>query len=230
MKKTLLLFCACITMLATQAQDVNFLNTLMEDFKLSILQQPHDFDSPKFEQMYNGSPFLEKEWQSSTIELSDGQAFTCLMRYFVYADQFWIKKENNEITSLTISPKINSLQLGERRFEYQTYLVDGKPKTGLIEAIYKSTLFKTYSCTLVKGQEVSGYQEKEKDLFKIKSMLYYKIDDNQITALPQNKKELFSIFGDKKAKMENYFKAKKMKIKDESDIIQLFAHFDTLTQ
>lgn len=230
MKKIIIVFVCCFAFMQTKAQEINSINSMLENFRLSMLPDVRDFDSPRFAEMYDGSPFLDTEWQEGTVTLVSGKTHVFSMKYLVYSDLILTKNQHDSINMLNLSNQIQNIQMNGRTFLFVNYPLNNKMKNGLMESIYdnKSKLLKLYTCRLEKGAETSGYQEKAKDKFLIKETLYCQLAGGNLIPLPRVKKELFQLFGDKSGKVEKYFKEQKMKIKAEKDIAKLLEYYDSL--
>lgn len=73
MKKLIFILCLFLSVPLLKAQDVNSVNSTMNNFRLSMLPDAMDVDSPKFAATYDGTPFLEKEWQPGSVTLISGE-------------------------------------------------------------------------------------------------------------------------------------------------------------
>ena len=230
MKKLILILCLFLSVPLLKAQDVNSVNSTMNNFRLSMLPDAMDVDSPKFAATYDGTPFLEKEWQPGNVTLISGEVKKYAMRYFVYGEQIWLKNDADSTYTLNLSDKIADITIGNRHFIYTDYVTGNKSKTGILEIIYNGTagkLLNLHTCQLEKGRPANGYQEKEKDKFQHKEVLYYQLDEQEASVLPRSKKEFLSIFGDKAHVIGKYIKDNKLKMKPE-DLTKVFAYYDEI--
>lgn len=230
MKKiTFVLFC-CFLFIIAKGQEFNSTNSMLENFRLSMLPSIRDLESSELSEKYDGSPFLNEEWKEGTVTLNTGKSHKFLIKYLVYGDLILIKNEKDSINKLNLSNQILHIKFNDHTFIYISYPWHNKIKEGLMEVLYdnKSKLLKLYTCRIEKGAETSGYQEKEKDKFLIKEVLYCQISDGKLMLLPRSKKELFQLFGDKNDQVERFFKEQKLKIKNEKDIAKIFTYYDML--
>lgn len=230
MKTKILFICLLFIGTIIKAQDVNSINSTLNNFRLSLFPEAAGFDSPKFAELYDGSPFLQKEWQPGSITLLSGEILKYPLRYFVYEDQIWLKNEKDSIHNLNLSEQIKEIKIADQTFIYTSYLGGDKLKKGILEVLYNGVnckLLNLYVCKLEKGREANGYQEKEKDKFQLKKTLYYQTGDHEALILPRSKKELFTIFRDKAGLIEKYFKNNKLKMNPE-DITEIFSYYDKL--
>lgn len=230
MKKIILFFCIFLAGCLLKAQDVNSVNSKINNFRLSRLPGAIDVDSPKFAEVYEGSPFLDKEWQPGSVTLLSGTVKKYAMRYFVYGEQIWLKNKADSVYVLALSDTITEITIGNRHFIYTDYVSGSKPATGILEVIYNgngSKLLKLHTCQLEKGRPASGYQEKEKDKFQHKETFYYQLDQQKTAVLPRSKKEFLSIFREKANVIGKYIKEHKLKMKAE-DLSKVFAYYDQI--
>lgn len=229
MKKiTIVLFC-CFLFIFTKAQEFNTVNSMLENFRLSMLPDVRDLDSHALAEKYDGSPFLNKEWKPGIVTLLSGESYEFPMRYLIYGDLILIKNDKDSVNMLNLSNQIQNIKMDGQTFIYVNYPWNNKMKNGLMEVLYekKSKLLKLYTCRIEKGAETSGYQEKEKDKFLIKETLYYQLNDGSLMPLPRPKKELYQIFGNESSKMEKFVKEQKLKIKEEKDLAKIFTYYDS---
>lgn len=230
MKKIIFLCSVLLITAIVKGQNVNDINSSLVNFKLSILPQPTDFDTPKLSLLYEGSPFLVNEWQEGSVIMNSGKTYKYLMKYFIYENQIWLKNASDSIRNLNLSKNIQNIQINDRTLIYGIYVLGDKQKEGLLEVTYEgpqSKLLKLHSCRLEKGQETSGYQQKEKDKFLHKEDLYYQIGDQVIMPLPRSKKEFFLVFGRKADAVTKYFKDNKLKMNAEG-LSKVFAYYDEI--
>lgn len=229
MKKIVVILFSCLEFMVVNAQELNNVNSMLENFRLSMLPDVRDLDSPTFTEKYAGSPFLYPEWHRGTIALHTGKSYEFPMKYLVHGDLILIKSEKDSINKLNLSNQILNIKMNGQTFVYLSYSWNNKIKNGLMEVLYenKSRLLKLYTCRIEKGAEVSGYQEKEKDKFVIKETLFCQLNEGNPILLPRSKKELFSLFVDRSSEMEKFFKEQKLKLKDDKDLVKLFIYYDS---
>lgn len=230
MKKMTFILCLFWGIFEGNAQSIDKINSEMNNFRLSMLPETMDADSKKFKETYEGNPFLDKEWQLGSVTTTSGEVVKYSIRYFIYGEQIWLKDETDSTYNLNLSDKIAEITIADKHFIYTEYIAGNKPKTGILEVLYNggdSKLLHLHTCQLEKGREANGYQNKEKDKFIHKEILYYQLGEKNAWALPRSKKEFFSIFGDKANAVENYFKDNKLKMNTE-DLFKVFTHYDEI--
>ncbi len=228
MKKLFLIsfFFGCICVL--RAQDVNSINSTMNNFRLSMLPEVASFET--IGRYYDGNPFLESEWLAGRVVMESGQVLEYPMKYFVYTDQILLKNEQDSIRSLNLSEQVRNVKIGDRIFVYDEYYWGSKMKKGILELLYRGTfgnVFLLHTCKIEKGREANGYQEREKDAFRQQHTLYYNIEDAEITALPRTKRDFFRIFGVYAARVEKFCKENRLKTNPE-DMPRIFTYYDEL--
>ncbi len=219
-------FLGCIV--TVHAQDVNSINTTMNNFRLSMLPEAATFESLAL--YYAGSPFLEEPWLAGQVIMVSGETLEYPMRYFIYGEQILLKNEQDSIRSLNLSKQVREVRIGDRSFVYDEYYWGSKVKTGILELLYRGSscrVFLLHTCKIEKGREANGYQEREKDAFRQQHTLYYSMDDASPLPLPRTKKDFFRIFGKYAGDMEKCCKENKWKIRQE-DMVQIFTRYDEL--
>lgn len=229
MKKILFISCLLIHVLFASAQSVSELNTTLINFRLGMLPETPDYVS--LTEYYDGSPFLEEEWQPGKITFFSGRTYEYPMKYMVYADQIWVKDKQDSVRGLTLSEQIKSIEIGDKTFVYGTYSLGYKQKNGVLEMLYpgiEGRLLLLYTCTIEKGREGNGYQKKEKDRFVLKKEFYYQIGEEMAKPVPRSKKDFFAVFNDRAKDVEKFSKDNKLKIKRQEDLIKIFSFYDDL--
>ncbi len=213
---------------AVNAQDVNSINTTMNNFRLSMLPEAATFESISL--YYDGTPFLEEQWLPGQVFMISGQTLAYPMRYFVYSEQILLKNEQDSIRSLNLSEQVREVKIGDRSFVYDEYYWGNKVKTGILELLYRGSscrVFLLHTCKIEKGREANGYQEREKDFFQQQHTLYYSMEGTPALPLPRSKKDFFRIFGKYAGEMEKFCKGNRLKIRQE-DMPQIFTCYDEL--
>ena len=222
----ILFFLGCIAMV--KAQDVNSINSTMNNFRLSMLPEAATFEAIAL--YYDGNPFLESEWLPGKVFMVSGQTLEYPMKYFVYAEQILLKNEQDSIRSLHLSEQVREVRIGNRFFVYDEYFSGGKVKTGILESLYRGSscrVFLLHTCRIEKGREGNGYQEREKDFFQQQHTLYYSMEDAPAMPLPRGKKDFFRIFGEHAGAVERFCKENRLKIRQE-DMPRIFTRYDEL--
>lgn len=217
-------------MITASAQDVNSINTTMNNFRLSMLPEAATFESLVL--YYDGSPFLEEQWLPGQVFMVSGRMLEYPMKYFVHGEQILLKNEQDSVRTLNLSEQVREVRIGDRSFVYDEYYWGSKVKTGILELLYRGSscrVFWLHTCKIEKGREANGYQEREKDSFRQQHTLYYSMDDASALPLPRAKKDFFRIFGKYAGDMEKFCKENKLKIRQE-DISRIFARYDELKE
>lgn len=229
MKKLCLILFLCAFSSILRAQDLNQLNAMLHELRLSMLPEYRTLESPKFLSQYEGTPFLENEWKDGIITLKSGESYVVPAKYCIYTGEIWLKVNADSVISLNLSNHLLLVQLNQRKFVYGVYEYGEKQKSGLMELLCagKNKLLKLHTCTIEYGREGDGYQPKRKNKFIKKGMLYYQKGEEEAKVLPRSKKDFFLIFGEKRPEVEKYFKSNKLKMK-EDNIVKVFNYYDSL--
>lgn len=111
---------------------------------------------------------------------------------------------------------------------------DGVSKTSFLVVLSeneKYTLFKEERVKFYEKVESKSSYDKEKpaEYKRISDNYYIKLGDN-VTFLPQNKKDLLKAFPDESKKLTAYMKDKKLNPKNEDDLIVLAEYLSTLNK
>lgn len=195
-----------------------------------MLPDAKSFDRPETAGQYEGSPFLDKTWRKGSVRLVSGETRTCTLKYFVYGQEIWMKQANDSIYQLNLSEQIAEITLGEKTFIYIPCQSGGQVRNGILEVLYagkKCSLLQRHGCTLKKGREANGYQEKEKDRFEHKASLYCRFNGQTAVAIPRSIKEFLPLFGRQEELIRKYMKEKKLKMKAE-DLKKVLAYYESI--
>jgi len=181
-----------------------------------------------------GSPYLTNEFEEGTMTTLDGTVIPGLMyRYDIYGDrmQFII---NGDTAIINKPLALRSLELGNRKFVYEVFLVDeGKVATGYFEVIeeneYMTVLFRR-AIELEQDIYVSNYGggggTKE---FKMKNVNSYFVKPIDSAALRvRNKKDFLNTLSDHQDHVKQYMKDHKISVKKEKDLMEVAKYYNSL--
>ena len=223
---TLLLICSC---LGAQINNGN-VNSL------SDLQYYVRTNNPSYSTA-EGSRYLNDEFLPARI---NGIQQTQLVRFNVPDNIVEVKKSNNEIMGLSISPGyVIKLQDGSSKiYETHSYLnKEDKTETTFFEKIYEKGSFKLYLKENIKFTEAkpakSGYEPAKPAKFSKGNDTFYVMGfggtENTMTALPKKRKALMEIFGEHGQAIAKKIKADKLDLKKAADLSAVFkTYFELL--
>ncbi|MEZ4875652.1 MAG: hypothetical protein R2793_09465 [Flavobacteriaceae bacterium] len=180
-----------------------------------------------------GSPYVADEYQLGKIYLNNEEIIsTIYLKYNAYNDIFLAKPSLNtsdeEAQGVTKAPNLK-IKMGSQIFEsmpstanpyewqYYEILTEGTNFTlcKKYEKIYNERVQATTSLT---RDIPASFKEK---------ITYYVLDaNNQFIELPNSKKKILDVFGDKKKEMATLVKANKLNLNKEQDLISLFKLYE----
>jgi len=181
-----------------------------------------------------GSPYLNNEFEEGTMTTLDGTVIPGLMyRYDIYGDrmQFII---NGDTAVINKPLALRSLELGNRKFVYEVFLVDaGKVATGYFEVIEQNeylTILYRRVIELEQDIYVSNYGggggTKE---FKMKNVNSYFVKPSDSAALlVRNKKDFLNTISDHQDLVKTYMKEHKISVKKEEDLLEVAQYYKSL--
>lgn len=178
-----------------------------------------------------GSAYLYPTWNSGTITDKSGKGYSnLLLKYDSYKDQIELNQEGQIVEPLTgmynkftlnfVDPVTN--QVIKHSFS-AGYPVEGYTRENYFDLLLdgKITLLKKYK-TLFLEESVSGYGTSGTQKSFQSTILYFIIaDDSDSKEIKLNKKSVLNAFQEQTAEIEAFIKEKKMKVKSETDLIEI---------
>ncbi len=189
----------------------------------------YDFENTKsinktaYEINYDGSPYLNDEFQSGKIILADGNEYKdVLLRYNAYSDQFEFNR-NNEILAIIKNPQFSEFIFGDHIFCYQRFQIKNEKQEGYLEKIREGnySLYCKHITILREGEETGAFQEAKKPTFIPQKPLYMIGSKDKGIVPIKGPKDLYNEFQDIEETIDNYTGKKKLKLKSEEDYIEL---------
>lgn len=174
-----------------------------------------------FSKTYKGTPFFKNGWYKGSFNTESGKKMEFVMAFNVQKNELYIVENANK-EAIAIRPDAFTI-MGHHfsKFEKAYY-----------EVIYigKNTLLKEYACNLhtndndlKTGYESSGQYDGE--FTKSSKLLLLK--DEQVIQLPKGK-NIYALFGSKKALVEAYVKTNNINLKSENGIVSTLKYYDSL--
>jgi hypothetical protein len=86
-----------------------------------------------------------------------------------------------------------------------------------------------YSSVRIKDATVNALtQQVETNAKYLKDGIYFKAEDNTVTAFKPKKKSVVTLFPNKSSEVSDYIKGNKLNVKDENDLVKVFNYYNTL--
>lgn len=187
--------------------------------------------NPKKYEGIPGDPYLIPAWKPGVLILTDNSRIdNFLFRYNLYTQQMQFIN-NADTLAIAIPEEINNLNIDDRTFIYSQYVCKNAQKKGYFE------LLEDGHCRLLKRwvilyhiiDEEKPEAEKnniEDDIFIRTTYYYFKLGDEPAKKIPKRQKDILEYFGDKKQDVQKYMKNEGLKIKNEEDLIKIFAFYN----
>jgi len=178
-----------------------------------------------------GSPYENDSFimgKAANKKINDSKPY--YLRYNIYNDIIEIKEDNNTI-GLIQSLNIYAI-MNNREYHYEIFSDDNeKTDEGYFILLYKSEKVNVYKRKLKEFIE----EQPAKDSFRQAtpasfkdSELYYFKKGRVLILLSTKKKEFIKNFPEHKNEITSYIKTKKINLKSEKDLIQLFKYYESL--
>lgn len=178
-----------------------------------------------------GSPFFANDYLESTIQLLNGKSYHRVPVKINYlTGQLLFKTEDGqEMTVIKPFQRIELFREGQKYiFRSGFPPIDKQNEFTLYEMLDSgaAVLLKHTSVTFQDKQPYNGVNIIR--TYTKKEVYYSYIPTNGLIALPAEPTELIRLFGKDAVVMNNYLLAHKLKTKKETDLIKLFAHYNSL--
>lgn len=153
------------------------------------------------------------------------------MRYNAHADEIEIKNDPNssEVSSLVRNPDI-FVKIGE--IFYVLIPFEGSVEKGsYFNVLHEGdvySLYKKITATYREGRTAKTNYESDVPPSFQKETIYYLVENNNFLQLPDRKSRLERVFTSNNKEMANFIKSNKLDLRNEKDLIQVVAHFDSL--
>lgn len=216
---------------------------LFTTFSLSGFAQVMDIGFQKFyddfehlkrfnetpEATYKGSPYLNDEFKTGKILLTDGQAYeNVLLRYNVYYDNFEFSKEDKAL-AIDKDPRFSCFLIGERVFKLETFEFDGSTVKGYLEQLIEGdySLYLKHKTILRDGEESGAYQQATKPAFFIQKPACLIGKKGGPIVEVRNSKDLLNTFGEIEGSIAEFRGKKKIKLKSTTDFKDLVEYLNS---
>lgn len=181
-----------------------------------------------------GYPYLFPKWCKGTVRFQDGRTVKQIdLKYDLVADELLFKDLKSD-EALRFADQVAEFQLdssdvnqvpmhfkngfkpafGNSALSYYQILFDGK--TQLLKKKEKSILErKVYNSAV----STKTFEEDE---------TYFIGRNNEITKFKRDKKQILTLLSDHAAEIEQFLASEKLNVKDDSDLMKLFAYYNSL--
>ncbi|RZT96042.1 hypothetical protein EV201_0673 [Ancylomarina subtilis] len=181
---------------------------------------------------YEGSPYLDKEFQTGSLIKKDSSIFDNLkLRYNIYNDRVEFLKK--DIIKIVPSRNFTSkVIIGEKTFKLSQYLIKGHPKFGYLEQLTQGDccLYYRHKVSLNPAVQGNAYQEPKPAKFvNAKGMFFIQLKDEPIMQITK-KKHLIVQLSNNNNDIQKFYKKEKINIKMKEDFIKLVQYYNELNE
>lgn len=227
--KTLLIsFTLCaIALNMCYAQDLSQRNTqtTLDAVQYSIKNSYVDAANTK------GSPYINDKFEAVKFKKFGNKIY--FGRYDANLGEMQIKRDSDTIV-LNLSDNYE-LTFSSHNKTYKTYSYESKD--GLSKRGFLVVLNESDSLAVLKEEVIKFYQEKPStngydkakpaEYKRVKDTYYYRLGEN-ISELPQKRKDFLELFPEHSNKLKDFIKKNKISLKDDDDLNTLFNYLETL--
>ncbi|WP_111669870.1 carboxypeptidase-like regulatory domain-containing protein [Algoriphagus litoralis] len=185
-----------------------------------------------------GNFYLDNKWNVASILLYREQTVLegFRVRYNINSNLFELMEPENNLVTTMPGLRIQNIVWMDSSYKVPRYFVngmdfkeEGTPISGFFEVLVEGELplmrrtlaiFKesNYNTALMVGNRNDQI---------IKRNVYYYLKGKDLIAVPKKRKELYLIFGDKAAEMQEFVEENEMDLKKNGSIFQLFTYYNS---
>jgi hypothetical protein len=169
-----------------------------------------------------GNPFLFSNWDNVGVVYSETRSYSYKkLNYNIFSDDIGILKSKDSVLIFS-KVKIDSFIVKNKKFR--------KYHNRFYEVLYqgsKISLLKKYEVQIVEGMFNPIDGTKEKSRFKTTDDYYIENSIGIVEFVP-SKKTISSIFEDETVMVRKFIKQKKLSLKKEKDLIEIFKYYNQL--
>ncbi|WP_179316292.1 hypothetical protein [Winogradskyella undariae] len=211
----------------SNAQDLNHQSTqnLLNGFISTI---NNDFDKVK---NAKGSPYISDIFEVVKLKRFGDKTF--YGRYDANLGEMQLKLDNDTIVLNNAEKYEITFVMGKKIYKSYNY----KNDDDILQQGFLVVLGETDSMAFLKEEVVKYYEEKPStngydeakpaEYKRSKDVFYYRSGDD-ITLLPQKRKDFLKLFPKNSEDLKEFIKENKISLKDDEDLITLFKHIKTL--
>ncbi len=207
----------------------HMLTSNFSQFSFTELSRSH-FD--KFADMLNveGEFFLNEKWLQGTIYFTTKQMVkNDSIRYFIFGKEMHVCHDGKTMAIIN-QTAMDSIVIDNHRFVYTGFYYGSKLVQDYLDLLSDKPLklYKHYSNKFIKAKEVSSYQDQASDKYVMKEEYYIARGDETPHFFNPTKRNVITLFANRKNEILEYVKINKLKFKKEDDLIRVFNYYGSL--
>jgi len=179
---------------------------------------------------YEGSPYLHDHFLKGQILLEDGQLIKNVpLRYNVFTDNFEIEKEGLAY-NIPIERAFKKFTYSNDDFIYGNYTEGNSKKSGYLIPRFnlKCSLYKHHKVILLHAKKAEAFKKAEPAKFITKPPVFMITFNDHPPKVFKNHKQFIKLLPNMQKEMTKYINANKLKLKEETEIIQALVYYNTL--
>ena len=177
----------------------------------------------------DGTPFLFPDFHEAVFSMKSGESYKIEMRYDEYADQMHIRLKGN-IYGISHPEQVASIKIDTLDFIYSLAVRNGGKASGvyfLLKTDGKCKLLVKKRVLLKPAEPEKPYQPAEPAKFMPAYDTYYLKVNDENAVLVRNKRQVLSVFGDKKEEVSKFISSNKLGTKL-SDLEKIVKYYNSL--
>jgi hypothetical protein len=183
----------------------------------------------------NGNPYLTEQWTKGTVLLKNGRKYANVqLRYDLVGDEVLFKDEKSQ-QMMSFTDPVIEFQLNTESENAASPMIF---RSGYVsdDGIGTKAYFQVLcdqGVKLLKKQvkviiETKEYSSATSTKNFSESTSYYLYKNNKAVKIRKDKKQIFSVLGNQTDALEKFIKDNNLNLKNESDLIRLVAHYNSL--
>lgn len=186
-----------------------------------------------------GNFYLDTKWNKASILLYKNEELIegYFVRYNINSNTFELRSETSDEAITIPGLRVRNFVWIDSEHGVPRYFVngmdlknEGSPIAGFFEVLVdgKIPLVRRTIASIRESNYNQALMVGEKDDRVVKQYVYYFIEGKNVIEIPNNKKKLFQIFGEKQAVMETFADTNKLSPKEASSLFSLFTQYNSI--
>jgi|Laugresu1bdmlbsd_1035121.scaffolds.fasta_scaffold00012_9 hypothetical protein len=181
-----------------------------------------------------GFPFLFENWTKGVVKFTNGTSVSDMdLKYDLVKDELYFRDLKTDQV-MVFTEKISEFKLNDpNKSNSFLYFKNGftPNEKNTVQSFYQILVDGT--AQLIKRYTKEIFEERPyNSATTIRSFkdaeLYYIVKSNQLIKIKKDKKQVLPALGDRSQELDAYIKANNINLKNESDLIRLVAHYNSL--
>lgn len=186
--------------------------------------------NPVFEKRYTnvkGSPYMLSDWATGSVKLRSGKTFDNMkLKYDQVADQVLFLSDNQK--EMTFAEPVSEFALEGKAFRRGYPAADGASTDAFYEVLAegKVSLLKRTSKKVIDEPAYNAASNVKS--IRTNENYYLTVSNLELTKIKKDKKSVLGALPGNHAELEAFFKAERLDLKKETDMVKLVNYYNTL--